>query len=85
LTRTQPILVPTPNQLRVENKKVETTKYREQKSPVMPHVDTYLELIQYTLEQQRREKDEEEARLEQERDEMYARFQQEIDRQREYE
>lgn len=85
LTRTQPILVPTPNQLRVENKKVETTKYREQESPVMPHVDTYLELIQYTLEQQRREKDEEEARLEQERDEMYARFQQEIDRQREYE
>lgn len=85
LTRTQPILVPTPNQLRVENKKVETTKYREQESPVMPHVDTYLELIQYTLEQQRREKDEEETRLEQERDEMYARFQQEIDRQREYE
>ena len=77
LTRTQPILVPTPKQLQVEKK-------REQESPSMPHVDTYLELIQYTLEQQRREKDEEEARLEKERDEMYMRFQQEIDRQREY-
>ena len=84
LTRTQPILVPTPKQLQVENKKVETPKHREQESPTMPHVDTYLELIQYTLEQQRREKDEEEARLEQERDEMYARFQQELDRQHEY-
>ena len=76
--------MPTPKQLQVEKKNVEAPKYREQESPSMPHVDTYLELIQYTLEQQRREKDEEEARLEKERDEMYMRFQQEIDRQREY-
>ena len=84
LTRTQPILAPTPSQLEVTHvKKDETPRLREQEIPSMPHVDTYLELLQYTLAQQ--SKDEKRRREQEEQDALYARFQHELNEQHEYE
>lgn len=73
LTRTQPTLAPTPSQLEVTHvKKDETPRLREQEVPSMPYIDTYLELLQYTLAQQ--SKDEKRRREQEEQDALYARF-----------
>ena len=57
----------------------------------MPYIDTYLELLQYTLDKQRAEEDEkqreedEKQRLEkEEQDALYARFQRELNEQQQY-
>ena len=85
LTRTQPILAPTPSQLEVTHAKKDDSapRLRAQDAPSIPYIDTYLELLQYTLEQQAKD---EKRRLEQEeQDAMYARFQRELNEQQEYE
>lgn len=85
LTRTQPILAPTPSQLEVTHVKKDSSspRLREQDAPSMPYIDTYLELLQYTLEQQA--KDEKRRSEQEEQDAMYARFQRELNEQQEYE
>lgn len=83
LTRTQPILAPTPSQLEVTHTKNHNApRMREQEIPSMPYIDTYLELLQYTLAQQ--SKDEKRRREQEEQDALYARFQQELNEQHEY-
>lgn len=85
LTRTQPILAPTPSQLEVTNvKKDATPRLREQDAQSMPYIDTYLELLQYTLDKQRAEEDEKQRLEKEEQDALYARFQRELNEQHEY-
>lgn len=85
LTRTQPILAPTPSQLEVTNvKKDATPRLREQDAPSMPYIDTYLELLQYTLDKQRAEEAEKQRLDKEEQDALYARFQRELNEQQQY-
>ena len=50
----------------------------------MPYIDTYLELLQYTLDKQRAEEDEKQRLDKEEQDALYARFQRELNEQQQY-